>query len=192
MDSKFQLFCVGLSMTTQRSEMVKCDMSNTPKRSLEDKLRALIETVDAANAMTEPLTESIENLLRLSGASLHCEEVSILIRDGDNGDLRFLIAIGRVADQIVGMKVPSGMESPVSCLSGQPMAVTDVVDKFYAEVDKQTGYNSQTILATPLRHHDEIIGVLEFVNRVGDAPYEPFTPFEMDKAALFADAVASS
>jgi uncharacterized protein YerC len=73
------------------------------------------------------------------------------------------------------------------------MAITDVgaENTFYAEVDKQTGYSTQTILATPLRHDGEIIGVLEYINRIGEPPFEPFTSQEMDKVALFAEAIAS-
>ena len=73
------------------------------------------------------------------------------------------------------------------------MAVADAAgeESFYDEVDRQTGYSTQTILATPLRHNGEIIGVLEYINRVGDPPYQSFTPEEMDKAALFAEAFAS-
>ena len=73
------------------------------------------------------------------------------------------------------------------------MAITDVgeEDSFYAEVDRQTGYSTQTILATPLRYDGEIIGVLEYINRVGEPPFEAFTPDEMDKAGLFAEAIAS-
>src|SRR6185436_17264720 len=62
---------------------------------------------------------------------------------------------------------------------------------FYAEVNKETGYSTEMILATPLRHNDEMVGVLEYINRPGDPPHEPFTPDEMDRAALFADAIAS-
>ncbi len=47
------------------------------------------------------------------------------------------------------------------------------------------------ILATPLSHKGEVIGVLEYINRRGEPPFEPFTPVEMDRAALFAEAVAS-
>ena len=122
------------------------------------------------------------------------DEASVIIRDGDEGDLRFLSAIGMVADQLIGMKIPSGKGiAGFVFSSGQPMAVNDVgqEETFYAEVDKKTGYTTQTILATPLRHNDEVIGVLEYVNRVGEPPYESFTPFEMDKAALFAEAIAS-
>lgn len=169
-------------------------MPDQEKRSLEEKLRTIIETVDVANAMTEPLTESIQNLLYLSGHSMKSEEASVIIRDGDEGDLRFLSAIGQVADQLIGMRIPSGKGiAGFVFSSGQPMAVADVgqEESFYAEVDKTTGYSTQTILATPLRHNGEIIGVLEYVNRVGEPPYESFTPLEMDKAALFAEAIAS-
>jgi signal transduction protein with GAF and PtsI domain len=169
-------------------------MADQEKSSLEEKLRTIIETVDVANAMTEPLTDSIKNLLYLSGRSMKSEEASVIVRDGDEGDLRFLSAIGQVADQLIGMKIPSGKGiAGFVFSSGQPMAVTDVGQEqsFYAEVDKKTGYTTQTILATPLRHNDEVIGVLEYVNRIGEPPYEAFTPFEMDKAALFAEAIAS-
>jgi signal transduction protein with GAF and PtsI domain len=162
--------------------------------NLEEKLRTIIETVDVANALTEPLTTSIKNLLQLSAGSMKSEEASVIIRDGDDGDLRFLVAIGKVADQLLGMKIPAGKGiAGFVYSSGQPVAIADVGQdsSFYAEVDKRTGYNTQTILATPLRHHGEIIGVLEYVNRVGEPPYDSFTPFEMDKAALFAEAIAS-
>lgn len=169
-------------------------MSNQEKRSLEEKLRTVVETVDVANAMTEPLTESIKNLLYLSARSMKSEEASVIIRDGDQGDLKFLSAIGQVADQLMELKIPSGKGiAGFVFSSGQPMAVADVgqEESFYAEVDKKTGYSTQTILATPLRHNGEIIGVLEYVNRIGEPPYKSFTPSEMDKAALFAEAIAS-
>lgn len=164
------------------------------KPGLEEKLRKIIQTIDAANALTDPLTDSIENLLRLSAGTLKSEDASVIIRDGDGGDMKFLAAIGKVADQITGLKIPAGKGIAGFVLSsGQPVVIGDAGrDKsFYAEVDRQTGYSTQTILATPLRYNDEILGVLEYINRTGEPPFEDFTPDEMDKAALFADAIAS-
>jgi signal transduction protein with GAF and PtsI domain len=164
------------------------------KKVLEEKLQRIVETIDVANALTEPLTKSIENLLKLSADSLKSEDASVIIRDGDEGDMKFLMAIGKVGDQLTGMKIPSGKGvAGFVFSSGQSMAIADVGQEksFYAEVDKQTGYSTQTILATPLRYKDEVIGVLEYVNRIGEPPFEPFTPFEMDQAALFAEAIAS-
>jgi signal transduction protein with GAF and PtsI domain len=159
-----------------------------------DRFRKMIETIDVANLLTEPLTNSINNLLQTSAAEITSREASVLVRDGDQGDLRFLTAIGEVAEMLYGVKVPAGKGiAGFVFSSGQPMAVADVGEEssFYAEIDKTTGYSTQTILATPLRHSGEIIGVLEYVNRPGIPPYEPFTPEEMDKAAFYGEAIAS-
>jgi signal transduction protein with GAF and PtsI domain len=169
-------------------------MSEENKNGLEKRLQSVIETVDVANALTEPMTVSIENLLKISANAMNSEEASVIVRDGDEGDLRFLSAIGKVAEQLKNLKIPAGKGiAGFVFSSGQPMAISDVgeEDTFYAEVDKQTGYSTQTILATPLRYNGEIIGVLEYVNRIGEPPYEGFTPKEMDKASLYAEAIAA-
>ncbi len=169
-------------------------MSDIESHGLNEKLRRLIETIDIANLLTEPLTRSIRDLLEISAVQIRSAEASVLIRDGDEGDLRFLSAIGQVAEQLLDIVVPAGKGIAGFVLSsGQPMAVSDVGGEstFYAEVDKTTGFSTQSILATPLRHNGEVIGVLEYINRVGEPPFAPFTPEEMDLAAGFADAIAS-
>ncbi len=169
-------------------------MPDEENTDLAEKLRSIIETVDVANALTAPLAVSIEHLLKISAAEINSEEASVLVRDGDGGDLRFLAAVGKVAEHLKTLKIPAGKGiAGFVFSSGQPMALTDVgeEDSFYAEVDRQTGYSTQTILATPLRHNGEIIGVLEYVNRIGEPPYASFTAAEMDQVALFAEAIAS-
>lgn len=169
-------------------------MADESKNNLEEKLRAVVETIDVANVLTEPLTDSIENLLFITAAQMNSEEASVLIRDGEEGDLRFLTAIGKVADRLKNLKVPAGKGiAGFVFSSGQPMAVADAGEEesFYAEVDRQTGYSTQTILATPINYKGEAIGVLEYVNRIGEPPYAAFTPDEMDKAALYAEVIAA-
>ena len=161
---------------------------------LNRKMRRLIETVDAANLLTEPLTRSIRDLLSVSAAQVGAREASVLVRDGAGGDLKFLVATGDVAEQLLQLKIPAGKGIAGFVMSsGQPMAVSDVGEEanFYAEVDKKTGFSTEMILATPLRHNDEMIGVLEYINRPGSPPHQPFTPDEMDKAGLFAEAIGS-
>jgi transcriptional regulator with GAF, ATPase, and Fis domain len=162
--------------------------------SFEAQLRGAISAVDVADSLTSPLTHSIENLLQLAAAAMGSDEASVLVRDGNEGGLRFKVAIGEVADKLRDVRIPPGKGiAGFVFSSGQPMAVADVAQEetFYAEVDRATGYSTQTILATPLRVGSEMVGVLEFVNRLGDPPYQPFTPDEMDQAAHFADAIAT-
>jgi len=169
-------------------------MTDSAGQDLPVKLQRLIETIDIANILTEPLTHSLTKMLEISAAELNSEEASVLIRDGDDGALRFLSAIGKVAEQLINLKVPPGKGIAGFVLSsGQPMAVSDVGEEtsFYSEVDKTTGYSTQMILATPLSFNGEVIGVLEYINRRGDPPFKPFTPAEMDRAASFAEVIAS-
>ncbi len=169
-------------------------MSKLDNNRLAEKLQKLIQTVDVANVLTEPLTRSLEHLLQVSASELDSGDASVLIRDGGEGGLKFLTAIGEVSEQLLDLRIPAGKGIAGFVMSsGQPMAVADAGEEasFYAEVDKATGYSTQTILATPLRYKDEIIGVLEYINRRGNPPFAPFTPDEMDKAALFAEAIAS-
>src|SRR5262245_7864711 len=112
-------------------------MSEANENNLEEKLKAVLQTVDLANALTEPMTRSIENLLTISASEMNSEEASVIIRDGADGDLRFLSAIGKVADQLKSVKIPAGKGiAGFVFSSGQPMAITDVgeEDTFYAEV----------------------------------------------------------
>ncbi len=164
------------------------------KDSFESRLRAAVSTVDVANSLTAPLTRSIENLLQLAAQAVGSDEASVLVRDSGRGGLKFMVAIGEVADKLLKVRIPPGKGiAGFVFASGQPVAIADAKheESFYPEVDRATGYSTQIILATPLRVGYETIGVLEFVNRVGDPPYQPFSPEEMDRAAHFADAIAT-
>jgi signal transduction protein with GAF and PtsI domain len=190
------------SFDTITLPMPKTPKSNPSKKSgspspgssetgFEARLLDAVRMIDATTALTAPLTQAIENILKVAATSIGSGEASVLVRDGTEGGLRFMVAIGKVAEQLFDLHIPAGKGiAGFVFTSGQPVAVADVASEgmFYAEVDRTTGYSTQTLLATPLRAGDEIIGVLEFVNRVeGNSP---FTPNEMDLAAKFADAIA--
>lgn len=161
--------------------------------SINDKLRQMVETVEIFTTLTAPVLRSLENFLAQSAVTLKCTDASIIVRDPKNEqNLKFLAATGKVADKLLTLKIPieKGIAGFVYS-SGQPMVIADVAHEtaFYSEVDRQTGFTTQMILATPIKFDDEVIGVLEFINRDGEQPFEPFTPDEMDKAALYAEAV---
>jgi len=183
-----------------KKKISKAAKKRDKKRASEDsdlfesRLRDAIRAVDVANLLASPLKLSIENLLRVAGNTIGSDEASVLVRDGNRGGLKFLVAIGEVADKLMKVRIPPGKGiAGFVFASGQPVAIADVAQEeaFYAEVDRATGYSTQIVLATPLSLEGETIGVLEFVNRLGSPPYKPFTPEEMDMAAHFADAIAT-
>lgn len=161
-----------------------------------DEVLGVINSIDVSDSLTTPLAAAIEKLLLLAANAVGSDEASVLVRDGNEGGLRFLTAISDVTDvkeTLLKIRIPPGKGiAGLVFSSGQPMAVSDVSNEgsFWSEADEKTGFKTVTLLATPLRTGTEMVGVLEFINRKGDPPYPPFTPEEMDHAAYFADAIA--
>jgi hypothetical protein len=153
----------------------------------------VINQIDVSNSLTVPLKRAIDELLQLAAGSVGSAVASVLVRDGDEGGLRFLTATSGVSDELLALRLPPGAGIAGLVFSTtQPMAVADVSHEgsFWSEADRRTGFKTITLLATPLRANGEMVGVLEFVNRPGDPPYPPFTPAEMDSGSRFADAIA--
>jgi GAF domain-containing protein len=152
-----------------------------------------ISAIDVSNTLSAPLKRAIDDILQVAGESVGSADASVLIRDGNEGGLRFLVAVSEIEDELLKIRIPPGKGiAGLVFSSGQPMAVNDVSSEgsFWSGADKAIGFKTITLLATPLRTGNETIGVLEFVNRPGDPPYPPFTPEEMDRAARFADTIA--
>jgi len=153
----------------------------------------VINQIDVSDSLSAPLKRAIDELLQLAAGSVGSAVASVLVRDGDEGGLRFLTATSGVSDELLALRLPPGAGIAGLVFSTtQPMAVADVSNEgsFWSEADRRTGFKTMTLLATPLRANGEMVGVLEFVNRPGDPPYPPFTPPEMDSASRFADAIA--
>lgn len=164
--------------------------SNDSGDAVESQLDAIIDSIGVADTLTAPLRRSIEGILQLAARTINSDDASVLVRDDNEGGLRFLTTAGKFRDKLKGVRVPPGQGiAGFVFSSGQPMLVNEP-SQVYKQIDQQLGYRTDTLLATPLRSGREIIGVLEFVNRPGEPPYERFTSEEMDRASQFADAIA--
>src|SRR5438128_2360759 len=156
-------------------------------------MREAISAIDVSHSLSQPLKRAVDDLLGVAAQSVGSADGSVLIRDGNEGGLKFLVAVSELEEELLKIRIPPGKGiAGLVFSSGQPMAVNDVSEEgsFWSEADERTHFKTVTLLATPLRSGNETIGVLEFVNRPGEPPYPPFTPEEMDRAAHFADAIA--
>jgi GAF domain-containing protein len=156
-------------------------------------VRQKIAAIDVSNSLSAPLKQAIDDILKVAAESVGSADASVLIRDGNEGGLKFLVAVSELEEVLLKIRIPPGKGiAGLVFSSGQPMAVNDVSSEgsFWSGADKAIGFKTITLLATPLRTGNETIGVLEFVNRPGEPPYPPFTPDEMDRAAHFADTIA--
>jgi hypothetical protein len=156
-------------------------------------IRESLDRVDLSNSLSAPIRQAIDDLLAVAQEAVGSADASVLVRDGREGGLKFLVAVSELEEALLKVRIPPGKGiAGLVFSSAQPMAVNDVSDEgsFWSGADEAVGFKTVTLLATPLRTTNETIGVLEFVNRPGEPPYPPFTPEEMDDAARFADAIA--
>jgi GAF domain-containing protein len=161
--------------------------------AIATKIRESLDGVDLSNSLSAPIRQAIDDLLEVAQNDVGSADASVLVRDGRDGGLRFLVAVSELEEALLKVRIPPGKGiAGLVFSSGQPMAVNDVSSEgsFWSGSDEAVGFKTVTLLATPLRTAHETIGVLEFVNRPGAPPYPPFTPEEMDDAARFADAIA--
>jgi hypothetical protein len=174
-------------------EESKQDQSGNGGNYLAAQLSEAVSAIDVSNSLTVPLKRAIEEILQLAAKTVGSAEASVMVRDGNEGGLKFLTAVSNFKEELLKLHIPPGKGiAGLVFSSGQPMAVSDVSSEgsFWSEADKKTGFKTITLLATPLRTSTEVVGVLNFVNRPGAPPYPPFTPEQMDQAAYFADAIA--
>jgi Nif-specific regulatory protein len=132
------------------------------------KFKTLIEISALINSnygdATSLLTQILESAMRLSEG----EASSLLILDRDIGKLRFEIALGPK-----GRDVKKFLLSPGEgiagwvAMHGRSLIVndTDTDSRFYSDISKSIGYPTYSILAVPMKVRDEIVGVIEILNK---------------------------
>lgn len=105
-------------------------------------------------------TESDAPLLNAEGASL------LLAKNHDQ--LEFAVVSGPSADKLQGQTIPAseGVASEV-LQTGQPVLESgrSARKRVYQGVEAVSGYRTQAIIAAPLKFDDQVVGVIEAVNR---------------------------
>lgn len=175
-------------MTNEKSENER----SSPK-TVAEQVAEVADSIDVSKSLTGALRIGIDDLLMRANTAMNSAVASVLVRDEESGGLKFLTATSGVTEELLSLRLPPGAGIAGLVISThQPMAVADVSHEgsFWSEADRRTGFKTVTILATPLAVEEELVGVLEFVNRPGEPPYPPFKPNEMDRAARFAEPIA--
>ena len=96
---------------------------------------------------------------------------SLALLDNDDSELVYYVASGAGAEDVVGMRMPSGQGiAGWVVMSGQPIAIEDVRQdqRFARGFAEQTGYVPTSILAMPLETERKMLGVISVLDRRSD------------------------
>lgn len=156
--------------------------------TLAAELRRWVRAIEASGRAILPdfgdelLQTIVEAAARLFGAAAS----SIALLDEAQQTLKFRVATGAGAAEVVGMTIPVGQGiAGYVVMTGQPLAVSSVQEdpRFARETARKTGYVPRSILAMPLLHEDRAIGVIEVLDKI-DAP--SFGMQDMELLGIFA------
>jgi signal transduction histidine kinase len=144
-----------------------------------DELRRLAEVLHRVHKLVagmSGLDSLLERIMEEGKAVAHAEAASLMLFDEERQELYFHVALGEQGDQQalkreVRLKLGQGLAGAAAA-QREAVNVADVSsdDRFFADADALTHFQTRSILAVPLLDHDELIGVLEVLNKkTGDA-----------------------
>jgi diguanylate cyclase (GGDEF)-like protein len=145
------------------------------------------------------LAENLIEILRKANAFVPSAAGSILLDnpidklpERRHNDLFFIAAFGKNSGDLLGRAVPadSGIAGHVYS-TGKSYFSADVANdpRFYPGVDEAIQYRTESLVAIPIRIEKEVCGVLELINRQGEADY---TPRDLDLLEIFASYISVS
>jgi len=154
----------------------------------ESELRdAVAAGVLAAEAGHRELLQSIVEVAR---AIFRARASSIFLLDEEADELVFEAVAGEGAGALIGRRLPSstGIAGWV-LVTRQPLVLSDVEQdpRFARDVAEATGYVPKSLMAVPLLHEEQVLGVLQVLDR---PERERFSLSEMELLGLFAHQAA--
>jgi GAF domain-containing protein len=141
----------------------------------------------AAGVLADDATHAalLGSIVQVARAIFHARAASVLLLDEPAGELVFEAVVGEGEDSLVGQRFPASKGIAGWVLNTrQPLVITDVTSdpRFSADTAASTGYVPKGIMAVPLLHGEEALGVLEVLDRPADAR---FSIEEVDLLGLF-------
>jgi signal transduction histidine kinase len=140
--------------------------------------RTLTSTLDLPNLLTQVLDNAVE--------IINCEAGTLFLVDEDSGELIFEVVTGPVADELIGQRLAPGTGHVGQAVNTAQPAIVNQVNRtaeWSSNPDQSTGFQTRDLLLAPMVVKENVIGVIEVINRRDGAP---FTEDDQDLLTAFA------
>ena len=157
------------------------------EENLRQTLHAYQRLLDIARdlATTLDLDTLLDHIVQLAADLNEAEEASILLYDLKKQQLHFQASTDQEnAAKMRGLIIPTESIAGWVVIHREPVIVTDVHQdsRFFQNIDQMLQFNTRSIVAAPMVHKDELIGVLEVLNKRTDT----FTPLDQEVMTILA------
>ncbi len=105
---------------------------------------------------------------------LNCEAGSLFLVDEETDELVFEVTVGPVAANLVGQRLPPGTGLVgKSVETRRPVIANDVLRSkdWFDKADEQTGFRTEALLVVPMVVKEQVIGVIEVINKKNGMPF---------------------
>lgn len=157
-------------------------------------LRAGLTRAAATGLLASPVTHTrfLEMIVATAAQVIAARAAALFLLDPETQELVFEVALGQKAAEVKKFRLPLGHGiAGLVAVTGQPLIVSDAQNdpRQAAEIAQAVGYAPRSILCVPLPlfYNDQIVGVLELLDKEG-AP--AFGPADLEILGLFANQAA--
>jgi GAF domain-containing protein len=154
----------------------------------ESELRAAVAS--GVVGSTESFQALLGAIVQVARAIFGAKASSILLLDEESEELVFEAVVGEGEESLLGLRFPADHGIAGWVLATRtPLVIEDVRTdpRFATDVAEGTGYVPSGLMAAPLLHDEDVLGVLEVLDRPEQAH---FSLQEMDLLGLFANQAA--
>jgi len=179
------------TIARQQAEIERLRRRLTDDRFAQD-LRDALTLAATAGTIGAPVshTHLLDMIVTTAADIIGANAASLFLIDAQHQDLVFEVALGEKAEEVKQFRVPMGHGvAGLGAMTGQPMAISDTAedDRDAADIAQAVGYHPKNILCVPLSYQDQVIGVLELLDKAGA---ETFSAGDMEALGLFANQAA--
>ena len=133
------------------------------------KVKKLLEIINKLTKTTET-EELLKYIIENATGVIEAEASSLLLFDDSRENLYFYIALGEKGEEVkkrFELKKGQGIAGWVA-LYGKPLIVNNPESdqRFYPKISKEVKYKTRNILCTPMIINNEVIGVIELLNKI--------------------------
>jgi len=163
-----------------------------------DELRRIVDVLYRVHrfiALITNLDTLLARIMEESKQVANAEACSLMLYDPSTQELFFEVALGESGDQDALKREvrlgPGEGIAGVAAQTGKSVNVYDVAQdpRFYRSADDTSHFETHSLLAVPLLDREDLIGVIEVVNKVGGSH---FTDADLHVMEIFAGLVATS
>jgi Nif-specific regulatory protein len=149
----------------------------------------LAGVVAAINSSLEP-ERVLDAIARSASRIMSAEASSVLALDARRGKLIFAAASGPVGAELIGQEFDASLGIAGRAINRRAVEVVrDVANdpQFFAGIDEKSSFITRELLAAPMVFRDEVVGVVEVINRRDGM----FTDDDLEVLRLFAELAAT-